>query len=1386
MAILVTNAVQVARFANALYGIKLGSTTNAAVNADIANIGLSATVNAYYDYSFGSKTSAEVAAIMLGNLGLTGNTAAAAYVEGQLNAAGSAKGVAVLNMLNAFSNLESDATFGAAATAWNATIVSAQAYTASNTADVAATATTTQTFTLTASADTTFASGAGNDTYVSIIGTNGLASNGSTLNAGDVLDGKGGNDKLTIGISGTNTGAVTTSAVTMSNVEEISVSNYQTDDTNDNTINLASVSGVTKIALAASAASGDTAFTNVRGLVSAEMGNGAGDLSLQYVDTVVAGDADTQSLVLAGQTGGEFTVSAVSAGGIETLAITSGTAANTVKVTSSTVKTITVAGSQNLTLTEGATNTLTRVDAAALTGRLTFTTDDTTAINVTGGSANDTITLGSTFTSADTVDGGAGTDTLSVAVAITAASDLAKVTNVEKLTVTGANNVTLAANVAPTTFDFSDSNNNVLTLNTGYTNATTVTLESGDKAVNAANVALTVNMKGADLVQATTITGGTGTDTINLTADSTAALATNFDNVTSVNSIVIVDNGDAASGTTVAGKDVDLNLGSYATSITIDGTALDAGTVTSGVMGADDETLKVDGSSIATTTVALTVNAGAGADTLLGGAGNDVLNGGAGNDSINGAAGNDNVDGGAGDDTINMGGNLTSADTINGGAGNDTLVVTALAASALTNVSNVETLAFTGTASLSSALSFTTIDLSFGTNTDSLTLATGYTGATTVLTDANDVVVNNANVALTVNFNSDDVVTVTGGTGSDSLNITASSSTVATSSKITGVEKITVVDNGDAASGATVAGEDITIDLASYNTALTIDASALDAGTQATNGSDNADYETLTITGTASKKLVVIGGAGADTIVGSSDAAAGDSLVGGGGNDTFTMAGNLSYMDTIDGGAGTDVITTTGAVTDIQFMNVRNVETLTLADTATLSSYFDTSAIARVNVASTKTVDASGTAVGHTYVLSATDADDSVVGGLGNDTFSIAGTVQLKATDAINGGAGTDTIVLNNAAGAVTAVAALTTALVRNVENFTVANANGGDTAGSENADAVSLTFDGSSSSTTAVVTTVDGSVITDTNDIFTVDASGVTDTDFTFKITGGAAADVLKGAAAADTIVGGGGADAITGGAGADNLTGGAGNDNFIFATSDSRNSGADTITDFTSGSDKVTINFSLSGTNFDGTYKGTSASNADALALLSSKEGQYYFNTTTGQMIMDTDGNGLVQSTDFALNLTGLSAITAGDVRFNVTGTNGADTITLGGGADTVTGGAGADTITLGAGADVLVLNQTATADTVADYTVVDDSIQLSKAVYTALGALGALSAAEFESGAGLTAAATAAGRIVYNTTNGALYYDADGSGATAAVLIATLTGAPTLVAGEFAIIA
>lgn len=120
------------------------------------------------------------------------------------------------------------------------------------------------------------------------------------------------------------------------------------------------------------------------------------------------------------------------------------------------------------------------------------------------------------------------------------------------------------------------------------------------------------------------------------------------------------------------------------------------------------------------------------------------------------------------------------------------------------------------------------------------------------------------------------------------------------------------------------------------------------------------------------------------------------------------------------------------------------------------------------------------------------------------------------------------------------------------------------------------------------------------------------------------------------------------------------------------------------------------------------------------------------------------------------------------------------------TYTTTATAETVQLLAGAQTIAFTTAAGPDTFQGYSVADDSITLSKATFAGLGAVGALGAAEFESGAGLTAAATAAGRIVYNTTNGNLYYDADGNGATAAVLIGTFSGAPALVVGEFAIVA
>lgn len=652
---------------------------------------------------------------------------------------------------------------------------------------------------------------AGNDNYVATIGTNGLTANGTTLNAGDVLNGGAGTDTLSVSISGTNTAGVTTSAVTLSNIENISVVNFQTDDNEDNTIDLAQATGVTAINVTASASTGDTLFTNVRGLVAAEMGNGAGDLSISYTDSVVSGTSDAQTLILKGQTGGAFTV-AGAAGGVETLNIVSQTAANTIAIkdaANATIKTMNISGDQKLTLTEGATNpndAVTTINAANMTGQLLVTTGSAAAnMNITGGSANDTITLGN-FTADDTVNGGDGTDTLVVdTTGDMTATTLAKVSNVETLKMTGAGAaLTMAANVAGLTkVDLTNTDNQTVTLDSGFTNALTVSLENGDKVDNSrANAALTVTMSGADLVTATTITGGTGTDTINLKADGTASISTNFDHVTFVDNITIVDNGDGASGAVdasgvniEAGKDVNLNLGAYATALTIDASALDAANVDNNADGkindsdASAEKLTVSGASA---TAALTITGGGAGDDITGGTVNDVIDGGAGNDSITGTAGgNDSIMGGAGDDTINMGSALTSADTIDGGEGNDTLVVTALNNSALTNVTNVENLAFNGTATLTSNLSFTAIDLSNGTFADSLTFGTGFTNAVTVTVDAGDKVVNSANVAMTVKASAADLesgditTTITGGTGTDTLQVTATGATVATSGLIT-------------------------------------------------------------------------------------------------------------------------------------------------------------------------------------------------------------------------------------------------------------------------------------------------------------------------------------------------------------------------------------------------------------------------------------------------------------------------------------------------------------------------------------------------------------------------------------------------------------------------
>src|SRR5262249_25595414 len=83
----------------------------------------------------------------------------------------------------------------------------------------------------------------------------------------------------------------------------------------------------------------------------------------------------------------------------------------------------------------------------------------------------------------------------------------------------------------------------------------------------------------------------------------------------------------------------------------------------------------VDASGLTADSIALTVDGGAGNDTITGGDGNDVLIGGDGNDLIEGGKGNDVMFGGAGDDVFTWDPG-DGSDVIEGEGGHDTMQFT--------------------------------------------------------------------------------------------------------------------------------------------------------------------------------------------------------------------------------------------------------------------------------------------------------------------------------------------------------------------------------------------------------------------------------------------------------------------------------------------------------------------------------------------------------------------------------------------------------------------------------------------------------------------------------------------------------------------------------------
>ncbi|WP_165820100.1 cadherin domain-containing protein [Microvirga sp. KLBC 81] len=158
--------------------------------------------------------------------------------------------------------------------------------------------------------------------------------------------------------------------------------------------------------------------------------------------------------------------------------------------------------------------------------------------------------------------------------------------------------------------------------------------------------------------------------------------------------------------------------------------------------------------------------------------------------------------------------------------------------------------------------------------------------------------------------------------------------------------------------------------------------------------------------------------------------------------------------------------------------------------------------------------------------------------------------------------------------------------------------------------------------------------------------------------------------------------------------------------------------------------------------------------------------------------DKLGLTFDKTFTIDLTDVASEMA-------VGTSGRDIFVGGEGADRFYGKLGNDVLKGGLGQDIFVFNTrlaSTNIDAIRDFSVRDDTIWLSRSIFTKAGPVGTLSRDAFWTG---PTAHNASDRIIYNRETGALSYDADGNGAGRAVKFAQLTAGLNLSSADFVVI-
>ena len=695
-----------------------------------------------------------------------------------------------------------------------------------------------------------------------------------------------------------------------------------------------------------------------------------------------------------------------------------------------------------------------------------------------------------------------------------------------------------------------------------------------------------------------------------------------------------------------------------------------------------------------------------GNDTISGGAGNDVLRGGSGDDTLNGDAGNDTLFGDAGDDTLNGG---AGDDVLRGGAGRDvfafssgfgndtihdfTVGFDSIDLSGLGISSYTDLLAATADVSGNATITI-------GTNTITLTGVTksslqqgDFVGISPVGTSGADTL---------TGWDTDDTIdglggndTIYGGAGADTLsggegNDRIDGGTGADSMAGGAGDDTYVVDNAsDTVTENSSEGNDTVEASVTYTLASNVENLTL-TGSGNIDGTGNSGSNTLrgnsgnnVLTGNGGSDSL-FGEGGDDTLTGGS---AFDALIGGAGNDTIYGGGGNDWIrgeadndtlygeagndkmygeagnDTLDGGTGNDYMVG-GTGDDIYVVDSAGdvvVEasgegTDTVQSSATYTVLADN--VENLTLTGTANIDGTGNSLDNT--ITGNSGDNVLIGGGGNDTLI--------------GGEGSDTYII------------------------------------SDNTDTI---VEGTAASgTDTVIASMTYSIASDFGiENLTLSTSG------NFDATGNMFDNVLTGNSGDNTLTGGNGNDTLDGGTGTDILIGGIGDDTYYIVDAldtitENSGEGTDTVLawrDYTLGSNLENLTLSgashINGTGntLDNTITGNSARNridggAGADTMAGGDGDDTYVVDDVGDTVTESAGQGtdsVESSVTFTLSanvenlkLTGTSDIngTGNNSANFVQGNSGANTLSSGAGDDTIFGYGGDDTIYGGTGADSL----------------------------------------------------------------------------------------------------